>query len=74
MRGKELPAPASAPGEGARDCWYRVKDLLEASRGGKGDGDGDGDGDGKGNGYGYGDGDGDGFGLNRSRVNSVLYV
>lgn len=34
VRGKELPPPASEPGEGARDCWYRVKDLLEASRGG----------------------------------------
>lgn len=40
VRGEELPAAASAPGEGARDCWYRVKDLLEASRGGEG-GDGE---------------------------------
>lgn len=46
VRGKELPAAASAPGEGARDCWYRVKDLLEASRGGEGGEGGEGGDDG----------------------------
>lgn len=34
VRGKDMPPPASEPGDGARDCWYRVKDLLEANRGG----------------------------------------
>ncbi|CAM9654923.1 unnamed protein product, partial [Hapterophycus canaliculatus] len=35
VRGNDLPAPASEPGEGSRDSWYRVKDLLEVSKGGE---------------------------------------
>ncbi|CAM9220634.1 unnamed protein product [Ectocarpus sp. 12 AP-2014] len=38
VRGDDLPPPATEPREGSRDCWYRVKDLLEVSRGGKGSG------------------------------------
>lgn len=34
VRGGDLPVPARQPGEGSRDCWYRVKELLESSRGG----------------------------------------
>lgn len=36
VKGGDLPPPATHPGEGSRDCWYRVKELLEASRRGKG--------------------------------------
>ncbi|CAN0370108.1 unnamed protein product, partial [Ectocarpus fasciculatus] len=38
VRGDDLPPPATEPREGSRDCWYRVKDLLEVSKGGKGSG------------------------------------
>lgn len=34
VRGDDLPPAATEPREGSRDCWYRVKDLLEVSRGG----------------------------------------
>lgn len=34
VRGGELPpVAAGAPGEGPRNCWYRVKDLLEVAKG-----------------------------------------
>lgn len=33
VRGGNLPSPAKQPGEGSRDCWYRVKELLESSGG-----------------------------------------
>ncbi len=35
VRGNDLPPPATEPREGSRDSWYRVKDLLEVSKGGE---------------------------------------